>query len=117
MHAIRDGFGKYVSGSRRCGTAGGVVRIGWFGAIAGRGTAGLSHGTLVVEGERRSGSLITAGCALTEGRDVFAVPGNVDASMSAAPNWLIREGATMVRDAGDILEDYHDFDLQIHLRY
>ena len=80
--------------------------------IRNRIIAGLSHGTLVVEGERRSGSLITAGCALTEGRDVFAVPGNVDASMSDAPNWLIREGATMVRDAGDILEEYNlrDYD-------
>lgn len=80
--------------------------------IRNRIIAGLSHGTLVVEGERRSGSLITAGCALTEGRDVFAVPGNVDANMSDAPNWLIREGATMVRDAGDILDEYNlrDYD-------
>lgn len=74
--------------------------------IRNRIIAGLSHGTLVVEGERRSGSLITAGFALTEGRDVFAVPGNVDSRMSAAPNWLIREGAIMVREAGDILEEY-----------
>lgn len=74
--------------------------------IRNRIIAGLCHGTLVVEGERRSGSLITAGFAMTEGRDVFAVPGNVDSSMSAAPNWLIREGAIMVRDAGDILEEY-----------
>ena len=74
--------------------------------IRNRIIAGLSHGTLVMEGERRSGSLITAGFAMTEGRDVFAVPGNVDSRMSAAPNWLIREGAVMVRDAEDILEEY-----------
>ena len=80
--------------------------------IRNRIIAGLCHGTLVVEGERRSGSLITAGFALTEGRDVFAVPGNVDSPMSAAPNWLIREGAIMVREAGDILEGYdlRDYD-------
>ena len=80
--------------------------------IRNRIIAGLCHGTLVVEGERRSGSLITAGFALTEGRDVFAVPGNVDSPMSAAPNWLIREGAIMVREAGDILEEYdlRDYD-------
>ena len=74
--------------------------------IRNRIIAGLSHGTLVVEGEQQSGSLITAGFALTEGRDVFAVPGNVDSAMSQAPNWLIREGAVMARDAGDILAEY-----------
>ena len=90
----------------------GTAAEGWHFPIRNRIIAGLCHGTLVVEGERRSGSLITAGFALTEGRDVFAVPGNVDSPMSAAPNWLIREGAIMVREAGDILEEYdlRDYD-------
>ena len=68
--------------------------------------SGLSDALLVVEARKKSGSLITAGFALTEGRDVFAVPGNVDSAMSQAPNWLIREGAVMARDAGDILAEY-----------
>ena len=74
--------------------------------IRNRIIAGLCHGTVVVEGQRKSGSLITAGFALTEGRDVFAIPGNVDQMMSEAPNWLIREGAIMVRSTDDILQEY-----------
>ena len=57
MHAIRDGFGKYVSGSRRCGTAGDVVCVGWFSAIAGRGTAGAGWRIGCADGTGRG-----AGC-------------------------------------------------------
>lgn len=74
--------------------------------IRNRIIAGLSCGTVVVEGEKRSGSLITAGIALSENRDVFAVPGRVDQRMSQAPNQLIRDGAIMVRDVRDILAEY-----------
>ncbi len=74
--------------------------------IRNRIIAGLCQGTLVVEGRQKSGSLITAGFALAEGRDVFAVPGNIDQPMSEAPNWLIREGASMIRGAEDILDEY-----------
>lgn len=84
----------------------GTDPIGYHFPIRNRVIAGLSHGVLVVEGEQRSGSLITAGFALTEGRDVFAVPGNIDRKMSEAPNWLIREGAVMTRNAEDILQEY-----------
>ena len=74
--------------------------------------AGMCLGTLVTEGPRRSGALNTATRTLENGREVFALPGNVDSPMSAAPNWLIREGAIMVREAGDILEEYdlRDYD-------
>ncbi len=74
--------------------------------IRNRIISGLCQGTVVVEGAPRSGSLITAGHALTQDRDVFAVPGDVFSGLSQAPNWLISQGAIMARDAGDILAQY-----------
>lgn len=67
--------------------------------------AGLSHATVVVEGAKGSGSMITAEHAMEFGRDVFAVPGPVTSELSAVPLQLIRDGATMIRDAGDLLDD------------
>lgn len=77
--------------------------------IRNRIIAGLCQGTVVVEGGYHSGSLITAGHALTQNRDVFAVPGGIFASMSQAPNWLISQGAVMARNGGDILKEYEHF--------
>lgn len=69
--------------------------------------AGLSLGVLLVEGTLRSGSLITARLALEQNRDVFAIPGAWDATMSRAPNTLIQRGeAKLVLCAADILEEY-----------
>jgi DNA processing protein len=68
--------------------------------------SGLSRGVLVIEGSRRSGSLITANHALEQGRDIFAVPGAIDSPNSEAPNNLIREGATLVSHASHILDEY-----------
>ena len=69
--------------------------------------AGLALGVVVVEGTERSGSLITARWAQAEQRDVFAVPGPLDAPMSRGPNKLIHDGtARLIRGVEDILEEY-----------
>lgn len=65
--------------------------------------AGLTLGVVVVEGDERSGALSTAGYALDEGREVMAVPGSVLNPLSRAPNGLLREGATLVESAEDVL--------------
>jgi DNA processing protein len=65
--------------------------------------AGLCRAAVVVEGEKESGSLITGSHALEFGRDVFAVPAALNNPLSFAPLRLIRDGATMIRGAGDLL--------------
>ncbi len=67
--------------------------------------AGLSAGVLVVEAGERSGALITAGIALDEGREVFAVPGAPGDPGSQGTNGLIRAGARLVESASDVLEE------------
>lgn len=67
--------------------------------------AGLSLGTIVVEGHCDSGAMITAKCALDEGREVFAVPGNVSMDQSKGPHWLIKQGAKLVESVEDVLEE------------
>lgn len=67
--------------------------------------SGLAHGVLVVEAADRSGSLITARTAMEQGRDVWAVPGNVTSGTSTGPNLLIRDGACLVRSWADVVEE------------
>ncbi len=67
--------------------------------------AGISQGVVVVEAARKSGSLITAQMALDFGREIFAVPGQVDSFKSEGTHWLLRQGAQLVASGLDIVEE------------
>ena len=67
--------------------------------------SGLSRAVVVIEAGEKSGSLITARCALDQGRDVLAVPGNVLSGRNRGAHALLRDGAKIVETADDILEE------------
>jgi DNA processing protein len=84
----------------------GVEPAPWRFPARNRIVAGLCAATVVVEARERSGALITADFALEEGREVFAVPGEITSALSAGTNALLRLGATPLTCAQDVLESY-----------
>ncbi len=84
----------------------GVEPAPWRFPARNRIVAGLAQATAVVEARERSGALITADLALEEGREVFAVPGEITSALSAGTNALLRQGATAATSAADVLEAF-----------
>lgn len=86
----------------------GTLPRGWHFPRRNRIISGLAAGVVVVEASARSGSLITAGRALDQGRTVMAVPGGVLSGRNRGAHGLLRDGARVVESVEDVLEELHD---------
>lgn len=94
----------------------GAEPFGWHFPARNRILSGLCLATLVVEAPEKSGALITAATALEQGRDVFAIPGPLDAEGSVGCNRLIRDGAGLATESWDILREYQSrYPHKLHL--
>jgi DNA processing protein len=78
--------------------------------------SGLSEGVLVIEAREKSGTLITAGHAANQGREIFAVPGNIDSLYSKGTNALIRDGAKITVSVDDIVEEILELKERVRLK-
>ncbi|MBE6536196.1 MAG: DNA-protecting protein DprA [Ruminococcaceae bacterium] len=74
--------------------------------IRNRIISGMSNGVLVVEAPKRSGALITASRAISQGRELFALPGQIGEATATGPNELIQSGANVVLSANDLINHY-----------
>ncbi len=101
-------LGRIVSANGAVVTefAPGTPPVGEHFPIRNRIISGMCQGTLVVEADEKSGAIITANTALSQGRQVFAIPGNLGEKNTAGTNALLRDGAIMIMESDDILNEY-----------
>lgn len=100
LSAAIEGQGAVISQFRR-----GMGPLAYNFPARNRTIAGLALGVVVVEANERSGALITAGLAADLGREVFAVPGRVNSEVSRGTHGLLRDGAILVRDWADVVQE------------
>ena len=74
--------------------------------IRNRWSSGLAQGTVVVDADKSSGAMITARTAMLQGKDIYAVPGNIDSETATGANMLIRDGAQAVLGGNDVITNY-----------